>query len=156
MMPSPTFTPYWRHLASSWYSIVHTLCAGIGVGVFVTGATASEQASQQQIAIGTLFYSPMERVAINRERVEGSSTATSTQVSVSGVVKRDHGNSTVWINGKAVREGQALPQTRQTRISANGVLLDGQRIQVGETVDLNTHQRSDVVPPGAVSNKEQK
>jgi hypothetical protein len=76
-------------------------------------------------------------------------------MTVTGVVKRHGGNSTAWINGQAVNEAN-LPPTNRTAISSTGATLDGQRVQVGETLGRSTQARTDIVSPGAVSTRSPK
>jgi hypothetical protein len=106
--------------------------------------------------LDTLVYSPAERDALVRERRADVSTGLSTQQRVSGIVQREHGRSTVWINQHAVAEGQSLPPAHSTSISATGVTLDGQRVRVGETLNLNTLERGTVISPQALTLKERK
>jgi hypothetical protein len=49
-----------------------------------------------------------------------------------------------------------LPPTSRTTISATGVTLDGQRLRVGEGLDLTTHERTDIVRPGTVKTEGKK
>ena len=102
--------------------------------------------------LGTLFYSPAERIAIMRARDESAQDGPqSNQMVVSGVVKRQHARSTAWINGQAVNDGNPVQSIRRVRITDKGVTLDGNHVRVGEKIELTTGQRSDIVEPGAVS-----
>lgn len=124
--------------------------------MFAVLASANDGTSQPGERLGTLFYSAAERTAITRGRSSNASDEASTILSVSGIVKRERGKSTAWINHQPVAEGQSLPPTVRTTISATGVTLDGQRVRVGETVDINTRERTDIVTPGAVTVKGRK
>lgn len=122
--------------------------------LFAASALAVEGPNPPVQPLGTLLYSAAERNSITRARQgEPAVGAASNVLTVSGIVKRERGNSTVWINGQPVREGQSLPPTSRISISATGATLDSQRVRVGETVDINTHELSDIVPPGAVTIK---
>lgn len=122
--------------------------------------------------LGTLLYSAAERTAVvnARQRTESLEAAgnpvaraaevpteipaagkTNTVFTVEGVVKRERGNSTAWLNGQTVTEGQSLPPANRITISAGGVALDGHKLQVGQTVDTKTGTRTDVVQHGAVT-----
>lgn len=129
---------------------------GTVFGVSALGAEALNPAQGERL--GTLFYSAAERSAIALERQGEAAAAVeaSSVVNVSGIVKRERGNSTVWLNGRAVAEGQNMAPTARTTISIDGVTLDGQRVRVGEAVDINTHERTDIVAPGAVTIKKRK
>jgi hypothetical protein len=103
--------------------------------------------------LATLFYSPSERDALVRERVGAASNGLDQRLRVSGIVKRDRGHSTAWINQQAVAEGQFLPPMRGITIAATAVTVDGERLRVGETLDLRTRERTDVVDSAALSVK---
>jgi hypothetical protein len=131
---------------------------GLGVlgAVLAVVASANDGPGRQQDRLGTLFYSAAERSAISRERQGNTTAEVSNVLNVTGIVKREHGNSTVWINHQPVAEGQSLPPTSRTTISATGVTLDGQRLRVGEGLDLTTHERTDIVRPGTVKTEGKK
>lgn len=127
-------------------------------------ALAVEAASQSEAPLGTLFYTAAERNAIVRARqgqgnIGATPEATAATVpinpfmTINGVVKRKSGNSTVWINGQAVQEGQSMTPVTRLTPTDRGVTLDGKPVSVGETLDLTTHERSDIVAPGAVTIK---
>lgn len=94
--------------------------------------------------LGTLFYSAAERSAIVSRRSGESSAPTSHSVSVSGIVRRQGGLSTVWLNDEALN---------LKPYSNNEVLIEGQRVRVGETLDTSTQRLTDVLPAGAVTRK---
>jgi hypothetical protein len=102
--------------------------------------------------LGTLFYSAAERSAITSARQgQPDAAPSSSLMTINGVVKRKSGNSTAWVNGQAVRDGQPVPPAARLTTTGDGVLLDGQPVRVGETLDLTTLQRNDIVAPGAVT-----
>lgn len=109
--------------------------------------------------LGTLFYSPAERVAI---AVARSGDAPSeireirSSLAINGLVKRDNQKSTVWVNGQAIPEGQAIPPASAPTITANTVTVNGKSVRVGETLDLTSGERSDFIPEGSVSVKRPK
>ena len=120
-----------------------------------TEALATEALVATNQRLGTLFYSPSERDAIVRARLGLLEEETpSAIVHLTGIVKRSGGKSTAWINGQAVPEGQSEAPGVKTTISTSSVTVDGQRVRVGEAVDINTHQRVDIVSPGAVTTKD--
>jgi len=135
-------------------------CAALGLlGAMLAGwVVAAEAPNPPGERLGTLFYSTAERNAVVRAR-QGNTDAkvdaapVNSPMTVNGVVKRNSGHSTVWVNGQAVPEGQSVPPATRTSISASGATLDGKRVQVGETLDLTTLERSDLVAPGAVTIK---
>ena len=143
---------------AGWSAPASRLGLGVWGVMLAVSALANEALSQPGERLGTLFYSSDERSAITRGRQGEAATAVeaSTLFNLSGIVKRERGNSTVWINGRAVTEGQSLAPTTRTTISITGVTLNGQQVRVGETVDINTHEKSDIVAPGAVTTKGQK
>lgn len=152
--PSPSVRP----LVRAW----RALDTG-GVGLLAASASAvcalltgSAQAAQGSLAtsdrLGTLFYSAAERAAIVSARQdEPDAPASPSQITVNGIVKRQGGPSTAWINGRAVVEGQPVPPATRLGVTQRGVTLDGTAVRVGESLDLSTRERSDIVAPGAVS-----
>ncbi len=105
--------------------------------------------------LGPLLYSRQERAAIVQARAAAGADAGGSRVHLSGLVRREGGQGTVWINRQAVAEGRTLPPAKHTRITPAGVAIDGQRVRVGETLDLHSHERSDLVAPGALAVKGQ-
>ncbi len=91
---------------------------------------------------GTLLYARGERLAIVAAR-SANAAAPSSVVQLSGIVKRERGNSTAWINRQPVAEGDA----RQPTISIQSLTLEQQRLRVGETLDLRSGERRDIVNP---------
>ena len=103
-------------------------------------------------SMDTFFYTPAQRQNIRLARQSGVVGAPSTQtaapavVHLQGVVRRDLDLGTAWVNGQALPEG--APQS--PRLSGADAIVRGQRLQVGESVDSVTGERTDVVAPGAV------
>lgn len=127
---------------------------GLLAMVLVGPVLAVEVPSPPAVPLGTLFYSSAERSALVRARQGPPDTASapvSNRMTVNGVVKRKSGNSTAWVNGQTVHEGQSLPPIKKTTISSGSANLDGQQVRVGETLELNTKARTDIVAPGAVT-----
>ena len=117
-------------------------------------AFANERSGQSAERLGTLFYSAAERVTISRARHNESDPAQrSNLMTVNGVVKRGGANSTAWVNGEAVAEGQSVPPATALTMTQRGVTLNGIQLHVGETIDLVTRERNDLVTPGAVTVK---
>lgn len=108
-------------------------------------------ASAKAEGLGTLFYSPTERSAISSAREGKTGNDTASGLTVSGIIKRESGKSTAWINNKAIPEGQPIPPASAPKITAQGVTIDGKPVRVGETVNLVTGERTDILPPGTVS-----
>ena len=122
--------------------------------LLVAGAAVCAQSAAAAPELGTLFYSPAERSAIVRERSGAAADTATTRLSVSGVVKRARGKSTAWINRQPLPQGQLAPGARSTAIFASGVTVDGVRLRVGQTLDTQTRERTDIVTPGALRVKE--
>lgn len=130
-------------------------CAAILLGTTCVCAAAGQPDLAEDAQLGTLFYSPSERTAIERNR-SGSPVVNEQQtakVQVNGVVRRASGKGTVWLNNRAQAEGQAGVLDHAPNITRNGVHINGAPVRVGETIDLSTRQRDDIVPQGAVKTK---
>lgn len=143
-------------LSPGWHLAAPRAGLGLLATMLAISALAVEAPSQPGERLGTLFYSAAERSAMTRGRQGAMAIDANTVVNVNGIVKRERGNSTVWLNGQAVNEGQSLPPTTRTIISNTGVTLDGRPVRVGETLDIDTHERTDIVAPGAVTIKRKK
>lgn len=145
-MASPGVTSESR--CQRWHGLVRWAVLPLAIA----SAQAASAASAAQAELGALLFSPAQRQAIERARLVDAPVADAPPetASVAGWVKRAQGKGTVWLNGAPLPEGQAgfLPQPPV--ISAQSVRVQGQPLRVGESLDLATGQRSDVVPPGAV------
>ncbi|MDP2369886.1 MAG: hypothetical protein Q8M25_16885 [Rhodoferax sp.] len=130
------------------------IAAALGPG----GAVASAQnVDLADDALGTLFYSAAERSAIAQARQgEAGAALLSTRMTVNGLVKRTGGNSTAWVNGQAVVDGHTLRQVGKVSVQRHSVGLDGKSVRVGESLDLSTQGRTDIVAPGAVTVRDKK
>ncbi|MBS1197543.1 MAG: hypothetical protein H6R18_1328 [Proteobacteria bacterium] len=106
--------------------------------------------------LGTLFYTPSERATITASREGKANNETTTGLTLGGIIKREHGKGTVWVNGRPVAEGQPVPPAQTPKINAQGITIDSKSVRVGETVNLVTGERTDIVPPGAVSTGKKK
>ena len=101
----------------------------------------------------TLFYTPAQRADIVRARKGSAEDLSSAAISqFTGIVRRANGKSTVWVNDKALPEGDA----KTPPIKGLDAVVEGQRLRVGESVDVFTGARGDVVAPGAVTVKRPK
>ncbi|QDX82756.1 hypothetical protein B9N43_16860 [Denitratisoma sp. DHT3] len=101
--------------------------------------------------LGTLLFSPEERMAITAARGgAGAAAATADRsVTLGGVVRRNKGRSTAWINGAAVVEGSAVPEVGTPRIAPKQIVIDGRPVRIGETLNLDHGTRSDFLPGDA-------
>jgi hypothetical protein len=140
-----------RFLPSGWRGVGLRMCLLLSFAAPASGASASKPVELIPPSLGTLFYSAPERAAIARARFGQEDEESSAIVRVTGIVKRNRGKSTAWINGQAVPEGQSQAPAVTTTISTSGVVVDGQRVRVGEALDIHTGQRADIVEPGAVT-----
>lgn len=102
-----------------------------------------------------------KRSSIARERTSaGDSTATGLEVTgvygrlqINGLVKRDRGNSTAWINRKPIAEERTLPTGQSIGVSSTKVTIQGKSLKVGEALDINTLERDDILPKNMVTPK---
>jgi hypothetical protein len=116
-------------------------------------APRAAAAPAAKAVLGPLLYSHQQRVAMVQAR-SATALAEGGSIRLSGLVRREGGKGTVWINRQAIVEGQAPPPAKHTRLTPGGVVIDGQPVRVGETVDLRSHERSDLVAPGALRIRE--
>lgn len=100
--------------------------------------------------LGTLFYSPAERQDIRQGRLLQSGAlrgpAPPTSAHLQGVVSNRADRGTAWVNGQALPKGEpGAPHIRGV-----DAVLKGQRLRVGESLDLNSGVVRDTIAPGAV------
>ena len=57
------------------------------------------------------------------------------------------------MNGQPVPEGSPIARQPAPAIEKTGVAIAGQRLRIGESLDLMTGERSDFLPQGAVAVK---
>ncbi len=162
-MPAAQLTRHSRPPWARWRLLLLALLRRTGLGLLgimlVGWAVAGEASNPAGDPLGTLFYSAAERNALVRARQGPTDTAgapVSSLMTINGLVKRQSGNSTAWVNGQAVQDGQSVPPASRLTTTERGVTLDGKPVRVGETLDLTTLQRSDIVAPGAVTTRPSK
>lgn len=119
------------------------------VCVMLVAFCHSAQAAPVGASLGTLFYTPAQRQGIQQARQPNLTpeSAAPSVTNLQGVVRRDLGKGTVWINGKAIAEDGA----KAPRIQGVDAVVDGKRLRVGESIDAISGARSDVVAPGSVT-----
>ena len=101
----------------------------------------------QAETLGTLFYSPAERAALVAARSGIAQTAIYT---LNGITLRAAGKSVAWINGRAVTQVPPDPVIPTLVIHPDHVLIEGKVIKVGESLDINSGQRTLRLPEKAV------
>lgn len=113
--------------------------------------------------VGRLFHTSQERQALDRLRENGSAQEPTApeRISLDGVVKRDNGKSTTWINGVARHEGEhpqgILVNGRQGGPAAASMQLSsGKQINLkpGQSYDVKSESLQDVI--GAPRQKNEK
>ena len=103
----------------------------------VTIASA-EAVAQEQQELGRLFLTPERRQALDRQRQfniqEQKEIPADPTLTINGLVTRDSGKRTIWINGMAQHE-------RDTQTAA----------RVGDTINRTTGETSDLLRGGRIS-----
>lgn len=91
-------------------------------------------------AIGRLFFTPEQRLLLDRQRRLGiSEEIESAAIRLDGVAMRAGRKPTVWVNGRSLDSGRDEMAASQTPL------------RVGESLDPVTQQKMDVVPDGSVT-----
>ena len=86
--------------------------------------------------LGRLFFTPEQRAQLDRQRQRGSAgRAPAATLRLDGVVFAPGGRTTAWINGRLRRDADRAE------------VAD---LRVGESINLVTREKSDVVAPGAI------
>ncbi len=131
-----------------------------------TLCAAQTQTSTEE-KIPSLFYSATERSHIEQQRKGGIDTDegeggnggenrsknASRQIQFNGWVDRKEGKGTLWINQRPWLEGtQDIPGYPSSIDQKNARLhIDGRVLRVGETLDLESRQQTDLLPSGALT-----
>lgn len=104
-------------------------------------------AEASRVILNTLFYTPAQRQQISHARQPDTGAEAPSTMRLSGVVRRSGRKGTVWINSKALPEGD----TNTPHLTGMDAVVDGQRLRVGESLDTVSGVRSDLVAPGSVT-----
>lgn len=109
-------------------------------------------AAQPVETIGPLFFNSAERRAIVQERTGPTEQAQlpPSVMSLSGVLVRDSGKGTAWVNGQAVPEGHSPFPGMPLTLKRGHVKIKNQTVRPGETLDLTTRNLDDMLQPGVV------
>ena len=133
-----------RHRPGLWALLLASLGAGLGAGA----------QAQPTEALGTLFFNTAERRAIVQARtVPSGPPPAPTLLSLSGMVVRQGGNSTVWINGQALAEGAAPVPGASMKVAPRHITVNKLVLRPGDTLDLTNRQGVDMLPPGSVTRR---
>jgi len=135
-----------------------TILAGILLAAGASTATAQE--------LGRLFFTPQQRAELDARRKArvpdkpaAATAIESPRTRLDGYVKRSDGESTVWLNGQPVPAGSGSNEARihTSRDRPDTVAVeagDGKkrriRLRVGETLERDTGEVSDVLGGGSV------
>ncbi|MCX7891180.1 MAG: hypothetical protein N2544_02265 [Burkholderiales bacterium] len=100
--------------------------------------------------LGRLFLTPQQRVELDKRRAANAAeaeTVVESTVTVNGVVIREGGKSTAWVNGVPQHGPDAGSVTRP------GAYRDPETnaaVRAGQTLDRTRGELRDVVEPGAI------
>ncbi len=133
------------------------LCVLGTLAGFCPPASADEE-------LGRLFFTPERRQALDRQRQlniqEQQEVPEDPTLTINGVVTRSSGKRTVWINGVAQNEnekpsGVAVTPSRQEpgRIVIQTSEAQPAKAKVGDTVNRNTGEATDLLGEGKISIK---
>lgn len=90
-------------------------------------------------ALGRLFFTPEQRAALDRQRsLQGGSGEGQDSVTVNGIIQRNNGRKTVWING--------VPLDNPPPSAG-----PGQDLRAGETINSTSGERRDLLNGGTLS-----
>jgi len=110
-------------------------------------AEASERPYAESHKMGRLFFSPEERVMLDRFRQKSggstvSTVSTTEQITLNGIVRRSSGKTTAWINQVPHHENEApqgvtIQQSSTSKPSAVLLLPSGKKVDLkaGQTFD---------------------
>lgn len=121
---------------------------------FLLGLPALAQTPAQPAPLGKLFLTPEKRQALERQRQYNLSDdeTDGDTLRLDGVVRRSSGYNSVWINQRMQPQARTSGGAAADAASSPVELEQGRqiRLQVGESVNRNTQERKNVLPPDAI------
>ena len=99
----------------------------IGLTLLTSGT-----ATAQPLGLGRLFFTPEQRIALERENGDDASRQ---PLRIDGIVTRSSGEQTRWVNGQSEAQPRPLP----ARVGDTLHQTDGQRTPLLGTGQILTH-----------------
>lgn len=126
------------------------LAAGLSLNAWAQ--TAGGQAPEMP---GKLFLSPEKRQSLDRQRqfnIHEDDGLDNENLRLDGVVLRSSGYNSVWINQRMQVQARTPGEAGADAASSPVEIEQGRqiRLQVGESVNRNTQERKNVLPPDAI------
>jgi hypothetical protein len=133
-------------------------CLAISLAIIATAGLPSVANGAE--TLGRLFFTPERRAALERQRqhdIQESETVHGESASLDGIVKRNSGRSTIWVNGRAQHDnGNATGVGAELDKSdpAKAVIAIGAEppvaLRVGESANRATGERKDGLAGGSI------
>lgn len=114
------------------------------------------QAQANPLPLGRLFFSPEDRVQLERQRqlqVQESRSLEAGTIRLDGIVLRSSGKSTVWVNNQDTREIGVITSTSHKNPGQASLATGNEAptdLKVGVTLDRNTRETSGGLAAGEV------
>ncbi len=110
-------------------------------------ATYLKAQDTENYTVETFLFTPIQRAEIvqSRQKPDGAAEVETLQ-RYSGVLKRIDGKNSIWINNKVYDPSGPM----QPKIVGSDVVLNGVTLRVGDSVNLNTGARKELLPLGAL------
>lgn len=132
-------------------------CATVALACLGVGLCPSVGTAQTVESLNTLLFSPQEREAMEQARLQSPTATSGTVGAVSkpntirldGVVARERGKGTAWVNGEPVPQGTST----STIIVGTEAVVGGHRLKVGESFDKGTGAKSGIVAPDTLRHR---
>lgn len=130
--------------------IVVLLACGLGLNALAQTGAGQPAAPEMP---GKLFLSPEKRHSLDRQRqlnLSEDDGLDHENLRLDGVVQRSSGYNNIWINQRM--QPQAQGRAGADASSSPVEIEPGRqiRLQVGESVNRNTQERKNVLPPDAI------
>ena len=141
------FSHYWR---------LPALLLLLAQGVAAAPDAPANPAVPADAPLGRLFFTPEERIALDRQRLTGLAEAGDV-LTVNGVTRnRANGKSTVWINGRPWHEAKSLtgvsPAPRDTtRVAVETGKGQPLALKIGDSANRLTGETQDKLAGGRVA-----
>lgn len=132
-------------------TIVFLFACGLGLnGLAQTGP--GQPAAEMP---GKLFLSPEKRHSLDRQRqlnLYEDDGLDNDNLRLDGVLQRSSGYNSIWINQRMQPQAQTQGRAGADASSSPVEIEQGRqiRLQVGESVNRNTQERKNVLPPDAI------
>ncbi len=136
----------------------HHILAALTLTALLAPPVAAQESSNE---LGRLFFTPERRQILDRQRQQNTQqeqdTSADPSLTINGIVTRSSGKRTAWINDRPLHENEIqsevilVPNRKEPgRIIVQASESPAAKARVGETVNRNTGESSDLLEGGQI------